>query len=268
MAATRRLDPALRSGRTVDQVIALRVGILVVAALMWEGLARSGLFYRDVIPSLGPIAVAVMRLMTDPAFYWHLLATARETAAALLIGSLAGLAAGLALGINRSLGQAFEPHLYYLGPTPKIIFFPIMIMWFGVGSGSKIAMGAISCFFPVALSAAAGVRGIDPILIRVGKSFRAGTFQMITKISLPAMREPVINGLRLGLGVAIIGVLLAETKLSNHGLGFLIIQFYQRFDMPAMYALIAIVFALAILINAAVGRLLASDLTARAQHKT
>ena len=98
------------------------------------------------------------------------------------------------LGANRFLARAFEPYLYYLGPTPKIIFFPVMIMWFGVGPGSKIAMGAISCFFPVALSTAAGMRQIDKVLIRVGQSFRANAWQMATKIYLPAMRHPIING--------------------------------------------------------------------------
>ena len=102
-----------------------------------------------------------------------------------------------------------------------------MIMWFGVGAGSKIAMGAVSCFFPIALNVAAGMRQIDQVLIRVGKSFRANPWQMATKIYLPAMRHPIINGVRLGLGVAIIGTLLAETKLSNRGVGFLVIQAYS-----------------------------------------
>ena len=84
-------------------------------------------------------------------------------------------------------------------------------------------MGAISCFFPIALSAASGMRRIDGILIRVGRSFRANAWQMATKIYLPAMRHPLINGVRLGLGVALIGALLAETRLSSSGIGFLII---------------------------------------------
>jgi ABC-type nitrate/sulfonate/bicarbonate transport system permease component len=159
------------------------------------------------------------------------------------------------LGGSRFLGRAFEPYLYYIGPTPKIIFFPIMIMWFGIGPGSKIALGALSCFFPVALSVAAGMRGIDPVLIRVGKSFRAKQWQMAAKIYLPAMRHPIINGIRIGLGVCIIGTLLAETKLSNQGLGYLIIQAYALFDMPKMYALLIVLFVLSIGANALVGRL-------------
>src|SRR6185369_6282564 len=135
------------------------------------------------------------------------------------------------------------------------IFFPVMIMWFGVGPGSKVAMGTISCFFPVALIAAAGMREINPVLIRVGRSFRASTWQMVTKIYLPAMRLPVINGVRLGLGVAIIGTLLAETKLSNRGIGFLIISAYSTFNMPRMYAMLIVLFVLAIGANALVGRI-------------
>jgi NitT/TauT family transport system permease protein len=180
--------------------------------------------------------------------------TGGEIGTGLLIGGLSGLVAGLILGANRFLSDAFERFLYYLGPTPKIIFFPVMIMWFGVGPGSKVAMGALSCFFPIALSTAAGMRQIDKVLIRVGRSFRANAWQMATKIYLPAMRHPVINGVRLGLGVAIIGTLLAETKLSNRGIGFLIIQAYSLFDMPRMYAMLIVLFVLAIGANALVGR--------------
>jgi ABC-type nitrate/sulfonate/bicarbonate transport system permease component len=121
-----------------------------------------------------------------------------------------------------------------------------MIMWFGVGPASKVAMGALSCFFPVALCTAAGMRQIDPVLIRVGRSFHAAAWQMAAKIYLPAMRPPILTGVRLGLGVAIIGTLLAETKLSNRGVGYLIIQSYTTFDMPQMYALLIILFVIAI----------------------
>jgi ABC-type nitrate/sulfonate/bicarbonate transport system permease component len=78
---------------------------------------------------------------------------------------------------------------------------------------------------------------------------------MVTSIYLPAMRQPVVNGFRLGLGVAIIGTLLAETKLSNKGLGYLVIQAYATFDMPRMYALLIVLFVLSIGVNALIGRL-------------
>jgi NitT/TauT family transport system permease protein len=231
--------------------------ILIIAAVLggWEALSASGLLYRDVVPSLLAIGSALIATVRDPAFYLHLGTTAYEIAIAMLIGGLSGLAVGIALGGSKFLSRAYEAYLYYLGPCPKIIFFPVMIMWFGVGPGSKIAMGAISCFFPVVLNTAGGMREIDKVLIRVGRSFRASTWQMVTKIYLPAMRHPVINGVRLGLGVALIGTLLAETKLSNRGIGFLVIQAYSVFNMPQMYALLIILFVIAIGANSLIGRI-------------
>ena len=236
-------------------VTVLRIVIIATVLLLWEALARSGLLYRDVVPSLLAIGRALIETLSEPQFFSHLGTSFYEIAIALLIGGLSGIAVGIALGGSKLMQRAFEPLLYYLGPTPKIIFFPVMIMWFGVGPGSKVAMGAISCFFPVALNVAGGMREIDEVLIRVGKSFRANTWQMVTKIYLPAMRHPVINGVRLGLGVALIGTLLAETKLSNRGIGFLVIQAYSIFNMPQMYSLLIVLFVIAIGANALIGRL-------------
>jgi ABC-type nitrate/sulfonate/bicarbonate transport system permease component len=253
MAETGRLTdrPTLPFGA----VGLLRVALVLALLAAWEALSRSGLLYRDVVPSLIAIGHALVGLLSQPDYYRHLAVTAGEILAALAIGGGSGVAVGILLGANRFLSSAYEAFLYYLGPTPKIIFFPVMIMWFGVGPESKIALGALSCFFPVALAVAAGMRQIDQVLIRVGQSFRANTRQMVIKIYLPAMRYPVINGVRLGFGVALIGTLLAETKLSNKGIGFLIINAYSTFDMPRMYAMLIVLFTLAIAANALIGRL-------------
>jgi len=242
-------------GGILQPVTVLRIGIIAAVLATWQLVAASGLLYRDVVPSLAAIAVALVATLSDPTFYFHLATTGYEIGIALLIGGVSGVAVGIALGASKLLARAYEAYLYYLGPTPKIIFFPVIIMWFGVGAGSKIAMGAVSCFFPIALNVAAGMREIDPVLIRVGASFRANTWQMVTKIYLPAMRYPVINGLRIGFGVALIGTLLAETKLSNRGIGFLVIQAYSLFNMPQMYSLLIVLFVVSIGINALIGRL-------------
>ena len=240
---------------TAWRVRLLRVTIVVVVLGCWQALSVSGLLFRDVVPSLVAIGRALAALLTSADFYANVGVTLYEIGVALVIGGTAGLLMGVALGANRFLSHAYEAIVYYLGPTPKIIFFPVMIMWFGVGSGSKIAMGVLSCFFPIVISTAAGMREVDAVLIRVGRSFRLTAWQMATKIYLPALRQPIINGVRLGLGVAIIGTLLAETKLSNKGMGYLIIQAYSTFDMPKMYALLIVLFVLSIGANAAIGKL-------------
>jgi ABC-type nitrate/sulfonate/bicarbonate transport system permease component len=254
MAETGRLTQSPVAAPLVSPVTLLRIAIILGVLAVWEFLAHSGWLYRDVVPSLLAIGRALAELLMSAEYYFHLSVTAAEIGIALAIGGALGLAVGILLGANRFMSKAFESYLYYLGPTPKIIFFPIMIMWFGVGPESKIALATLSCFFPVALAAAAGMRQIDKVLIRVGKSFRANSWQMVVKIYLPAMRHPIINGIRLGLGVALIGTLLAETKLSNKGIGFLIIQAYSIFDMPRMYAMLIVLFVLSIGANALVGR--------------
>jgi ABC-type nitrate/sulfonate/bicarbonate transport system permease component len=277
MAQTGHLTRAPQAtGPLLSPVTRLRIVIVLTIVVVWEAVAASGLLFRDVVPSLLKIGQALFGLLAEPdlkwpidlgigahrivadlwvpAFYWHLYVTIGEVGSAVAIGGLAGLLTGLALGANPFLSQAFERFLYYLGPTPKIVFFPIMIMWFGVGPESKVAMGTLSCFFPVALNVAAGMRQIDSVLIRVGRSFRLNTWQMVTKIYLPAMREPIVNGVRLGLGVAVIGTLLAETRLSNRGVGFEIMDAYNTFDMPRMYAVLVVMFVIAIGANALVGR--------------
>lgn len=261
MASPNSLTPDAKAPTDAAHVALIRIAILVTLLATWEIVARSGLLYRDVVPSLLAIGQALATLLASPTYYWHLTVTAGEIAAALAIGGTVGVLTGLILGASPFFGRAIEPYIYYLGPTPKIIFFPVMIMWFGVGPGSKIAMGAVSCFFPIALSVAAGMRQIDPVLIRVGKSFRARGWQMAWKIYLPAMRQPIMNGVRLGLGIAIIGTLLAETKLSNRGIGHLVMQAYSVFDMPRMYAMLIVLFALAIGANAVAGRLGGPDST-------
>jgi NitT/TauT family transport system permease protein len=259
MAEAGRLTRTAPTVLPLGPVALLRAAIIFALLAAWEILAHSGWLYRDVVPSLLTIGRALIDLLRHEEYYYNLGITAGEIGMALLIGGMSGLIVGLALGASRFLSKAYEPYLYYLGPTPKIIFLPICIMWFGVDTPSKIALGTFSCFFPIALNVAAGMRQIDRVLIRVGQSFRANTLQMVLKIYLPAMRYPIINGVRLGFGFALIGVLLAETRLSNKGIGFLIIRAYDTFDMPRMYAMLIVLFVLAIGANALIGRLGALD---------
>jgi NitT/TauT family transport system permease protein len=240
---------ARMSGLAMPRLIAALVLLGV-----WQALAMSGLLFRDVVPQLQLVVAGLYGVLVDASFYANLAVTAGELAAATVIGGLAGLVVGLALGGSAFMAGAYERWVNWLGPTPKIVLFPVMLMLCGVGPASKVAMGAVSCFFPMALSVAGGVRGVDPALLLVGRSFRASRTQMLRTIYLPAMSAPLVNGIRLGFGVALIGVLLAETKLSNQGIGYMIMQAYARFDMPRMYALLILSVAGAVGVNMLTGR--------------
>ncbi|HYZ63049.1 MAG TPA: ABC transporter permease subunit [Acetobacteraceae bacterium] len=242
------------------RVTRLRLVAAALLLVLWEAASWSGLFYRGVLPSIVQILTALVRLLADPAFWWHLGTTAMEVTLALLIGGGLGIVVGVLVGGARFLRRAYEPALHYLAPTPKIVFLPILIALFGVGPSSKVAMGALSCFFPVALSVASGMTLVSPVHLRVARSFKFSTLRTLRSVYLPSLVAPMITGLRLGLGVAVIGCLLSEIKLSNRGLGFLAIQFYSQFRIPEMYAVLIVVFALAGLGNALFGRAAAQSI--------
>ena len=254
MAEAGVVGKALRRPRnTRGLVLPIRIVTLLLLWAAWEAVSASGLLYAGVVPSSFLIIKALARLVSSGMFYDNLELTLIEIAVSLVIGVTAGLFVGLTLGANRFFGRAYD---HYLAPTPKIVFLPILMVLFGIGPGSKIAMGALSCFFPMALSVASGVRQVDPVLLRVGRSFNLSLYQTIRKIYLPALVPPIATGLKLGMGVAIIGTLLAEIKMSNRGLGFLIMQYYSQFRTPEMYAVLIVMFAIAAAANAAIARLL------------
>ncbi|HWK14234.1 MAG TPA: ABC transporter permease subunit [Rhizobiaceae bacterium] len=228
--------------------------MVIAAILLWEVLARSGIFYHGVFPSILVILSALGRLLASATFYWHLGVTVMEVLLALAIGGVVGGVVGFLFGVSSFMSRAFENYVYYISATPKIIFFPLVITWFGIDSGSKIGLGAIAAFFPMCLNIATGIRGINPIWVRAARSYRASFWQMLWKVYLPGTRPALLTALRLALAVTLVSVLLAETKLAKNGLGFLVDGAYSRYDMPTMYALILFIFCVSVGINLALTR--------------
>ncbi len=232
-------------------------GLTLAAILVvWEAVARSGLLYQDVVPPLPTILVAFVALLGSGDTYRHLGVTAWEVGAGFATGLAAGLALGVLMGARRFFGDAVTPYVEGLATAPKIVFLPVAMLALGVGIESKIALGALSAFFPVVLNTAAGMREIRPVLIQVGRSFGLSAGQMARRIYLPALRRSVVISMRLGLGLAVVGVILAEIKLANRGLGFLAIEHYSHFRIPQMDAVLLFIFVLAAAANRLLGRLL------------
>ena len=237
------------------QIVGVQVATFLAVWACWEALSRSGLLYDGVVPSSLAVFAAIGQHLVDPVFWDHMGRTAYEVGAGFAIGTTVGVALGLLMGMRRFLAAVVDPCVNTLAATPKIVFLPIMMVLFGVGAGSKVAMAAISAFFPVAVSVYRGTLLVNPVLIRVARSYNAGSWRIVRSIYLPSLVPPLLTGLRLGFGVAIVGTLLAETKLSNKGLGYLVIQAYALFDMPKMYALVIVLFVLSIAVNVLIGRL-------------
>ena len=259
MAETALARPGATAGageRRGLSVAAIRAVTLVAVLAAWELLARSGLLYEDVVPPLEKVAVACVSLILSPETYHHLGVTGWEVLTGFAIGFAAGVAVGVLVGARPFFGDAVQPYVDGFATAPKIIFLPIAMLLFGIGIGAKIALASLSAFFPVAINTAAGVRQIDPVFVRVGRSLRLTPLQMTFRIYLPAMRRSLVTSMRLGFGLAVIGCLLAEIKLSNAGLGHLAIEHYNNFRVPDLYAVLILVFVLAVVANTLMARLM------------
>lgn len=236
----------IRSSRAdVHQVKRLQLSTFVVLVIGYEALARSGLLYKDVVPTLKAIAFAFVDLITNGEFYLHLSTTLLELTLAFLIGTLIGVITGIVFGLARIVGESLDPWVHYLAPTPKIVFLPVAVLFFGTGLAPKIAMGTLSAFFPVAVATYAAMRLTRVILLKVARSFGASKGQLVKVVYLPSLVTPIVGAMRLGFGAAIIGVLLTEMKLSTVGLGSIIAQDFDFFRIPEMYSVLIIIFVLA-----------------------
>ena len=143
--------------------------------------------------------MAFGHLVTTADTYRHLGVTAWEVGAGFAIGLAAGLALGVLMGARRFFGEAVTPYVEGLATAPKIVFLPVAMLALGVGIASKIALGALSAFFPVVLNTAAGMREIPAVLVQVGRSFGLSAWQMARRVYLPALARSVVISMRLGL---------------------------------------------------------------------
>ncbi len=233
----------------MNMVWALRIGALLAFLAIWEGLARSGLVLQTVLPTATEVIGQLGTVMGRPSFGTDAYASLYEVFVGVAVGCLIGLPFGAFMGSTQYLYKLLDPLVYYVGAVPKIVLFPILILFLGTGIESKVGIAAISAAFPIAVNTALAVREVKPIYIKAARSLGVSRSQLYRFVYTPAVLGPVLAGARLGLGVAITASLLAETKVANVGLGFRAIEYYSRLQISEMYALLLLVFVGAAVIN-------------------
>lgn len=252
--------PAIsQAERSLDsRVTRIRFMTCIGAVVLWEIIATLGsvgILYNDVVPHIWNIVIAVGEELISASFYRDLGMTFAAHSVGFICGAALAVFVGIWLGTNKLIREAMLPYLNAIGSTPKIIFLPIIFLMFGVGIESKMAKGSMSAFFPVVFTTTLGMMLINPVLIRVGRTFNLTKWQMITKIYMPAMVNPVITGFRLGVAITVIGVLVAELKFADGGLGYRLGIYYEQFQIAPMYAVIVLIFALAAAANSGMTKL-------------
>lgn len=181
----------------------------------------------------------------------HVLATLMRVFAGFLLGALPGIVLGVIMGMSRMVRVMLDPIMSALYVLPKIAIFPLLMLIFPnpFGEGPKIAGVAIAAFFLVLVNTMAGVRDIDPVYIEAGRNYGANRWQMFRHVIIPGALPIIFAGLRLALGTALIVIVAIEFVRARKGVGYITLYYWEVLVTEKMYAGLAVVMALGILLT-------------------
>ena len=248
--------PVAGAGGPAASARRLRPGVAVVPAtsvvaglLLWQLLAayvvKNGLFLAAPTQVIG----AIVRLWATGALQRHLLTSGQEFLIGFALASGGGVPLGLAMASSESFKRILFPWVSAFYATPIVALSPLLILWLGIDLWSKVAVVISVVIFPVIINTETGVRSTDPQLIEAVRSFGASSGQIFQKVSLPSALPFILAGLRLGVGRGLIGVVVGELFGARSGLGFLIMDSAQVFNMPSLFAGVVVLAAIGIILT-------------------
>ena len=221
--------------RGAGPVLAGLAAVAVLAALL-EAAVAAGLIGGFVVAPPTAIANAVPKLLFEEPVGRAFLMTFGSTFAAAALAALIGIPAGYLMYRHAWLGRTYENWVAALFSAPLILLYPMFLVIFGRTPAVCVAMGFLVGIIPVILKTREGLLGARPVLINVARSFGAGDAEILRKVLLPAARPAIFTGLRLCLIYTMINVVGIEFLANLGGLGFLVGEMFDRYDIPAMYA--------------------------------
>ncbi|HEY4775256.1 MAG TPA: ABC transporter permease [Xanthobacteraceae bacterium] len=233
------------------------IQILFVAALvaLWDYAGQHGLISPVLLPRLRAVIVKFVQIVQTDTLYINLAVTVFELLVAFAISASAGLALGYLVGRSRYGVLVFEPLLAGMFAVPIIVFLPLFILFFGIGMESKIAFGATYSFFPIVLNTIGGIAQVDPRFVTVARSMGASDRQMFRRVLLPAALPVIVTGLRIGCIVCFLSILGSEMIAGISGLGSRIVTLGEGMNTAEMFAYIAFVIVMAMILNISLTRM-------------
>jgi NitT/TauT family transport system permease protein len=207
----------------------------VALLVLWEVLARAGVIDTRFFPAPSKIFVTLVALVESGELWSNTWASLKRLFWGGLIGGIPAVVIGVVMGLYRPVRAGVEPLIAATYPVPKSAILPLILLIFGLGEASKIAMVAIGVFYPVLINSAAGVLEINRIYLDVGKNFGAGRWQIFRTIALPGALPLVMTGVKLGLGMGLILIAIAEMIGAKSGLGYMIWNAWEILSVERMY---------------------------------
>ena len=233
VAASRR-EPRELSLRDRDRILSIAspIGLLLV----WEIAARTGIIDTRFFPAPSSILAFLWDLLLSGDLWMHTWASLQRLFWGILFGGVPALVLGIAMGLNRTMRALIDPLIAATYPIPKSSILPLVLLIFGLGESSKIFMVAIGVFFPLVINATTGVREINQIYLDVGRNYKADRWNTFWTIALPGALPVIMTGFKLGVGIGLILIAIAEMNGAKSGLGFLIWSAWETFSVEQMYA--------------------------------
>lgn len=241
-----------------------RIAILAFIIWIWQSrkiFAGVNVFGIDILPEIIPLFQGVpteawdyiLKVWDDKLFWEDFWVTLQEALLGFTYGTLSGFIVGMVLGRFKKAQKVFSPFLIFTNAVPKIALAPILILWYGVDIGSKVALATIIVFFIVQIPVMAAVSGVDPDLDTVASSMGANQMQKFRLVVIPSILGPLFGALRLASIYAILSVVFGEFLASKRGLGQRLLYQINNFGMGAAIALMSLLAILALFFNAVVG---------------
>jgi NitT/TauT family transport system permease protein len=252
------LTPARRRWhrlRATVFVLATQLALLAVLLGFWDYMTANNKQAAFMFGSPSAIAKFLGQMASDGSLWRDTYVTGLETVLGFLVGNFFGTVIGLSLWYSRFVSRVVEPFVIALGSIPIIALAPIIIIWFGTGLISKVAMSTLSVVIVALVTSYKGAVGVDTDQINLMRTLGASKFQIFRKLVVPASLTDIFAGLKLTVGFALIGAIVGEFMSSSEGLGHAIFKAGSLYIIPKVFAALVATIALALLLTFAVGRI-------------
>lgn len=220
--------------------VTLQVLSIVGGLLTWQLVASSGLVQPLFLPKLSDVLADLWKLLSSGKINQDLIVSGTEFGLGMALALAVGIAVGVLMGISSRVDRLLIWWVSGFDATPRIAFAPLLIIWFGIGLESKVVLVFISALFPVLLSTASGVRTTSRELLEMADSFSVPRALQFRAIILPGAVPFVITGIRLGITRGLIGIVVGEMISSTQGIGHVLSDASDRFDMVRVFAMIIV----------------------------
>jgi NitT/TauT family transport system permease protein len=256
-APSRQRVPARRLARYKETglVLAFQLVLLAVLLGLWEYATSQSKQTAFLFGRPSAIAEFLVKMWQDGSLLRDTWVTGLETILGFVVGNVLGTVLGLSLWYSRFLSRVVQPFIVALGSIPIIALAPIVIIWFGTGLASKIAMSTLSVVIVALVTSYKGAMSVDPDQINLMRTLGASKRHIFHKLVVPASLTDIFAGLKLTVGFALIGAIVGEFMSSSEGLGHAIFKAGSLYIIPKVFAALVATIALALLLAFVVGKL-------------